>query len=144
MTLPPQRWHRSPVQPGLQTQFPVFLSQWPLAVHGFAHANVEGVVVTAISGGVKAILRRSWSDDPKTDKISKMWMKTRRLHSNLDLAAMVFSWNWKNWIYLSKAFWQIVEFTFCRVNFAFLTFRPMRPFWGFGHFLASFSWLLMV
>ena len=104
LTLPPHRWQRSPVHPGLQTQFPVFLSQWPLAVHGFAQAKVDGVVVTAISGGVKAIFRRSWSDDPSTDRISKMWMKTRRLHSNLDLAAIVFSWNlkWEKSCFISQ------------------------------------------
>ena len=58
LTLPPQRWHRSPVQPGLQIQFPLEVSQNPLDVHGLEHGNVgNGVVVaTLISEGVCCIL----------------------------------------------------------------------------------------
>ena len=58
LTLPPQRWHRSPVQPGLQIQFPLEVSQNPLDVHGFEHGKVgNGVVVaTLISEGVCCIL----------------------------------------------------------------------------------------
>ena len=88
MTLPPQRWHLSPVQPGLQIQFPLEVSQNPLDVHGFEHGNVgNGVVVaTLISEGVCCILSISWSEDPITER---MRMKTKKVHSNQDLSTMV-------------------------------------------------------
>ena len=91
LTLPPQRWHRSPVQPGLQIQFPLEVSQNPLDVHGFEHGNVgNGVVVaTLISEGVCCILSISWSEDPITDR---MRIKTKKVHSNQDfLSTMVLS-----------------------------------------------------
>ena len=90
LTLPPQRWHLSPVQPGLQIQFPLEVSQNPLDVHGFEHGNVgNGVVVaTLISEGVCCILSISWSEDPITDR---MRIKTKKVHSNQDfLSTMVF------------------------------------------------------
>ena len=90
LTLPPQRWHLSPVQPGLQIQFPLEVSQNPLDVHGFEHGKVgNGVVVaTLISEGVCCILSISWSEDPITDR---MRIKTKKVHSNQDfLSTMVF------------------------------------------------------